>query len=419
MDADRTHRRVVRASTAANALAAVGLLVATTVVHGTDHGSVTASWQVALALAVGAAGAAALLMRRRWQIGGFALMSVALLAEDALRHQQWLHRGPDLLVPGMAVVLARIAASRTGSKRLTAAVAGGAVGVMWLGMVLAGDWDYGPATSRVVLVVAATAVGLFVGTRRAYVDQLRERAERLEHERELVADNAVAQERIRIARELHDVLAHNVSLMVVQAGAMGERMGSSHELRATCDALADTGRTTLSELRRLLGLLRPDEGAGLAPQPGAGALDTLVTRTRAAGLDARLDVRGAPRALPAGVSLSAYRIVQEALTNVIRHASATTVRVSVTYSAHELELLVVDDGVCRDEVAVGPTAALGPGHGILGMRERATLCGGTLDAGAQPGGGFAVRARLPFASSVPGASTEPLARKQLTEGMAR
>ena len=201
---------------------------------------------------------------------------------------------------------------------------------------------------------------------------------------------AIVEERARIARELHDVVAHSVSTMVVQAGA--ERLAVQDERPETAEVLAGiehTGREALAEMRRLLGMLRrDDEELALAPQPSLVHLDALAERMTRAGLTTTVAVEGEPRHLPPGVDLAAYRIVQEALTNALKHSRGTQARVVVRYAARAVELEVVDDGA--------PVAAAGEGgHGLAGMRERVALYGGELEAGAAAAGGWTLRARLP------------------------
>jgi signal transduction histidine kinase len=212
-----------------------------------------------------------------------------------------------------------------------------------------------------------------------------------ERERDVAAREAVVEERARIARELHDAIAHNVSMMVVQAGAerrvLDEQDGSTHEVLETIEHI---GRGALTEMRRLVGMLRSDGGDPLAPQPGLDDLPTLVSQVGAAGLPADLVVEGDRRELPVGIELSAYRIVQEALTNALKHAGAAHASVHVRYGADSLELEIVDDGTGA------PAPVESGGHGLVGMRERVGLYGGRLDAGRQPSGGFAVRVLLPL-----------------------
>jgi signal transduction histidine kinase len=242
---------------------------------------------------------------------------------------------------------------------------------------------------------AALALGLYGGARARLVEGLRERAERADRERELLAERAVAEERVRIAQELHDVVAHNVSLMVVQAQALGATIADERATETT-RAIADLGRQTMAEMHRTLTLLRADGGedAELAPQPGLANLDKLLEQSRAAGLEAELVIEGEPRPLAQAVDLSAFRIVQEALTNVIKHAAGARTEVTLSYRDDGLMLTIVDSG---DESNRSASALPGEGHGVIGMRERANLFGGTLTAEPRPGHGFAVRASLPYA----------------------
>jgi signal transduction histidine kinase len=247
---------------------------------------------------------------------------------------------------------------------------------------------------KLALFAIAWVLGDNIRTRRAYLAELEARAERLEREREEQDERAVIEERTRIARELHDVIAHNVSVMVVQASA-GEDVFDTDPARAreSLSAVASTGRAALTELRRLLGVIRAEEDhdAGYAPQPGIEYLDELVAQIRETGLAVELSVLGEPRELPEGVGLCAYRIIQEALTNTLKHADASQAQVSVRYVADALELEVVDDGRAA-AVVNGDTS----GHGLIGMRERVSLFGGELFVGPRAGRGFAVSARLPL-----------------------
>ena len=237
-------------------------------------------------------------------------------------------------------------------------------------------------------IIVSTIVILLV--HRVLGDKER-RAQLAERERDVAAREAVVEERARIARELHDAVAHNVSMMVVQAGA--ERRVLDDEDGATAEVLGtieQIGRGALTEMRRLVGMLRSDNGDPLAPQPRLDDLPTLVSQVREAGLPVELEVEGEPRELPVGIELSAYRIVQEALTNALKHAGDAHASVRVRYGADSLELEIVDDG------AGAPTAVASGGHGLVGMRERVALYGGKLDAGRRPSGGFAVRVLLPI-----------------------
>ena len=242
-----------------------------------------------------------------------------------------------------------------------------------------------------LLFAIAWLVGRDLRRRRQRFADLEDRAERLEREREEKAQLAVAEERGRIARELHDVIAHGVSVIVVQAQAGPHLLDEPQRAVEVFHAIESSGRDALAELRRLLGILRSDdEQLAIGPQPGLGSLQSLVKQVRASGLPVELRIEGTPVHLPAGIDLSAYRIVQEALTNIVKHAGDAGAEVVVRYAARALELDVIDDG--RSAAA----SRNGSGHGLIGMRERVALYGGTLEAGAQPDGGYAVRARLPF-----------------------
>ncbi len=258
----------------------------------------------------------------------------------------------------------------------------------------------GRAISKLALFAIAWVIGDNLRTRRAYLAELEARAARLEQERETQAERAVIEERTRIARELHDVVAHNVSVMVVQAAA-GEELFDTDPAgaRESLAAVASTGRAALGELRRLLGVIRSDDDdrePSFAPQPDIDYLSELVRQVRDAGLAVELSVLGEPRGLPPAVGLCAYRIVQEALTNTLKHANASGAQVNVRYRADALELQVVDNGR-------GTSAANGEtnGHGIIGMRERVALFDGELTAAARPGGGFSIRATLPLEQATP------------------
>ncbi len=250
---------------------------------------------------------------------------------------------------------------------------------------------------QLALLGIAWAVGDNLGTRRAYLAELEARAERLEREREEQAALATLEERARIARELHDVIAHNVSVMVVQATAGEELFDSNPQgAREALSAVTATGRDALGELRRLLGVIRPvpddEEPAAYDPQPGLAALPDLLEQVRATGLAVALSVDGEPSELPEAASLCVYRIVQEALTNTIKHADATTVAVDLRYAGDVLEVSVRDDG----HNAGGQVNGTGSGHGLIGMRERVALFGGEVHAGPAPAGGYRVIARLPL-----------------------
>jgi signal transduction histidine kinase len=233
--------------------------------------------------------------------------------------------------------------------------------------------------------------GVALGSRTAQTRELRERVEIAEEERRLAEDRAAAEERTRIARELHDVVAHSVSVMVVQASGVRRLLHDDQEReREALLSVEQIGREALSEMRRMLGVMRTGEErpADLAPQPGLRNLDRLIAQLAEAGLDVSLRVEGERPELPAGIDLSAYRIVQEGLTNTLKHAKGAHADVVVRYADDGVEVEIVDDGP-------GVNGSHLDGHGLVGMRERVAVYGGTLDAGPRDGGGFVLRAQLP------------------------
>jgi signal transduction histidine kinase len=236
----------------------------------------------------------------------------------------------------------------------------------------------------------AWIIGFALGERLRETDVTRRLAEQAEQEREQQAELAVAEERARIARELHDVVGHSVSVMTVQAAAVRRLLESDQEKeREALMVVEQTGREALAEMRRMVGVLRrPEEAPALAPQPSLEHLDQLVANTREAGLPVEVRIEGTPTQLPAGVDTTAYRIVQEALTNAVKHANADRAEVVVRYGNGTVELIVSDDGRGNDDGG-------GSGHGLVGMRERVSVYGGELEAGPQAGGGFRLRATLP------------------------
>ena len=252
--------------------------------------------------------------------------------------------------------------------------------------------------SNALVFGAAWLLGHFVGRRRAYTARLEQTAE-LERTRAEQARRAVAEERLRLARELHDVVAHSISVIAVQSG-VGAHVADTQpeEAAKALAAIEATSRAALTELRRLLGVLRQeDEPQGdLAPVPGLADLDGLLAEVAKAGLAVRLQVEGRPAPLPAGVDLSAYRIVQEALTNVVKHAGPARAQVTIRYRDHEVMVEVIDDG--RGVAAPTGDGRARVGHGLIGMRERVAVFGGDLEAGPRSDGGFRVAARLPLAA---------------------
>jgi signal transduction histidine kinase len=274
--------------------------------------------------------------------------------------------------------------------RWSYAAVGGTMAVVGITAFVQGETVFDVGTGFVVLFVV-WYIGRRNRNRADYLTLLQERAAQLEREQAAEARRAVVEERTRIARELHDVVAHRVSVMTVQAGAAKTVAADDPDgaLRAM-EAVEQAGRQALDELRHLLGVLRPDAGVeGLGPQPGLADVPRLVDQFRQAGLDVSLTMNGAQADLPARVDLSTYRIVQEALTNVLKHAGPNTrTEARLTSDGDGVAVEVLDDGQ-------GTTSLPGSGHGIAGMRERAQLLGGSLDAGPRPAGGFRVAAYLP------------------------
>ena len=250
------------------------------------------------------------------------------------------------------------------------------------------------STSEFVFIPVLALIGWFAGLvlreRAEQAEAAELRAARAEREREIAARIGVAEERARIARELHDIVAHAVSVMVLQVGAVRHKLPP--DLAPETAALRDVeqaGRTALAEMRHLLGAMRDEhDGPEMAPQPGLGSLDGLLARVRGAGLPVALHVSGEPLRLPPAIDASAYRIVQEGLTNALKHAGASRADVAVRYSPSEVEIEVRDDGR-------GAASDDGLGHGLVGIGERVKLYGGEMAAGTANGGGFVLSTRLP------------------------
>ncbi|MCQ9384302.1 sensor histidine kinase [Brevibacterium sp. 50QC2O2] len=254
--------------------------------------------------------------------------------------------------------------------------------------------DVGQLGVLIVVTLWVWTWGTLVRIRRQYIAGLRERAEQAERERETNARIAVADERERIAREIHDIVSHSLSVVVVMSdGAAAKVYTEPDRAKTAILGVRDTGRTALAEMRRMLGVLRDDEPGSRAPQPGVAQLGDLVAQSRTAGMPVTFTLDGETVPLPQGVELAVYRVVQEALTNARKHAGPglTRVDVALTYRPDKVEVRVCDDGR-------GPTAGVQPdsgGHGLVGMRERVAAHEGTLTAGPGTGGGFEVVAVLP------------------------
>jgi signal transduction histidine kinase len=334
--------------------------------------------------------AAALVLRRSHAAVALVVSSAAFLVAGLFVTSR-VDNGPVAFFVALIVAFYSAGAWGAGYRDLMlAVVAFVAIAVL---DVTRGVFDVnGPRQPVAWLVLAiAWVVGRELGRRRGDVAMLADRAARLEQEQATNARAAVQEERARIARELHDVVAHSVSVMVVQAQAGPRLTTDPAQASSAFAAIEHSGREALVELRRMLGILRTDSGRpDTEPQPGLDSLPRLVEHVAEAGLSVRCVIDGEPQPLPPGVDLSAYRIVQEALTNTLKHARAETAEVTLRYRAAALEVEVVDDG------RGGETRVGGSGHGLIGMRERASLHGGELAAGPRGEGGFAVRARLPL-----------------------
>jgi signal transduction histidine kinase len=253
------------------------------------------------------------------------------------------------------------------------------------------------AVTWTLFVIGPVAAGRAIGLRSALTGELRANAERLEREQQALTRQAAAQERNRIARELHDIVAHSVSVMVIQAQA-AQRVADD-DRQAAREALRSVqgcGRDALIEMRRMIGVLRHEEGELLgAGSPGMAQLSALVERAAASGLPVELSIEGQPRELPPGLDLIAFRVLQEALTNAIKHAGPASAHVRVAFTNHHLELEVLDTG--RGRAGLPPVSG---GQGLVGMQERLALYGGELHTGGRRGGGFLVQARIPLDEAV-------------------
>ena len=338
-----------------------------------------------------AAMAVPVVFRRKYPVRGFAIAAVAGALQLIVFPQPV---GSDLAILLLLYTLAAYRPRRVSVAGLAVCLIGAVIAV--------GVWSP-RGVGAVNQILLATV--LFSGTalvawvlgdsmryRRAYLASLEDRAARLERERDAQAQIAAAAERARIARELHDVIAHNVSVMVVQADGAGYALRRDPERAGQAlTAISRTGRQALAEMRRLLGVLRSDDQqADLAPQPGLEQLRELLDQAREAGMSVSFTLEGPVRPLPEGAELAAYRVVQESLTNTRKHGGlAATAAVTLRYEPGGLLLQVTDDGLGA------AAAADGPGHGMTGMRERVEMYGGTVRAGPLPNGGYQVTARLP------------------------
>ena len=334
------------------------------------------------------AGAAALLVRRRHPVAALVGTLIPAFAYDLLNYPG----GLCTIAVGVALFsVADAGHPRAGISAIVAVVGG----FLAFGVVLGRGHviDLITAMWFAGWLVTSLVLGETTRNRRAYLEAVEQRAFEAERSREDEARRRADEERIRIARELHDILAHRISMISVQSGVGAHLLDRDPaQARSALLAVNRASKEALQELRATLGLLRQVDGPEpRSPAPGLNQLDRIVASANAAGVNVRLDVTGRPRDLPTGVDLAAYRIIQESLTNVIRHARAATARIAIAYGWADVVIQVEDNGRGVDEY--GPSSA--GGNGLLGMRERAAALGGDLEAGPLAAGGFQVRARLP------------------------
>jgi signal transduction histidine kinase len=362
---------------------AIEMVLETAIRYGAPNGPTTPKW---FAVPAAALIALPLLARRRFPFAAPAALWVVAVAISFVDGR---------LVPftTAATVAGLIAAFLLGNLPDRTQARAGLVVVVGAAAILMYN-NPGHTTGELIVVPALFFVGWLAGfalrQRAAQAEEAEDRAIRAERERAAATRIAVAEERARIARELHDVVAHAVSVMVLQVGAVRHRLPEA--LTEDKEALIDVekaGRAALAEMRRLLGALHDGEDVERAPQPGLDNLDDLVERVSKAGLPVRLQVQGDAVPLPRAIDLSAYRIVQEGLTNSLKHANANRADVRVRYGREDLELEVRDNGV-------GASSSDGLGHGLVGIQERVKIYGGEMSAGVAPEGGFVLTARLPL-----------------------
>ena len=329
-----------------------------------------------------------LAFRRLWPFA--TLVLVATFAVASAQHTG----GPWVQIGAVALAAYSVGDARSKAAATALAVIGVAAG-MALAFVAIGADTPQALVLPFVIVIPAFLLGDAVATRRAEREQRDAAARRALAESEERVRVAVENERRHVARELHDVVAHGVSVMVIHAGAARQVLASApDEAERSLLTVESTGRDVMTELRRMLGALNEDgEAAAIGPQPGIGQIGALVERVREAGLPAQLQVEGSPAELPASLDVTAYRIVQEALTNALRYARRAATLVHVSYEPSQLRLEILDDGPPGEQAST-----TGIGRGLAGMRERAALVGGRLEAGPRLGGGYAVRAWLPLES---------------------
>jgi signal transduction histidine kinase len=385
--------RLVVDGVLALALAAVALVEIAVSSEGVDASDI--AWSVAFAAAI----TLPLALRRRYPFAVMAVVGSAAIVYNAIDVP------PDPYTLTFAVLLALYTASAYASRRL--AIAAGVVTLIVQIVLnlpgLAEEETFADDVNQVVLLGGAWVVGQNTRYRRRQAELLEERAERVERERAELERIAVLEERGRLAREIHDVIAHSVGVIAVQAGAARAVAEQRPDrAREALGAIEEVSKDTLVELRRTLGALRgPSDEAALAPAPGLDRLGELVEQVGRAGVSVSVSEEGDRIDLPPGVDLSAFRVVQEALTNTVKHAGQTAAHVSIRSGAGWLEVAVTDDGGPRaGDGGNGATgdAVMGAGQGLIGMRERVTMLGGEFEAGRR-GSGFAVRARFPIGAT--------------------
>ncbi|MFF5211159.1 sensor histidine kinase [Streptosporangium sp. NPDC000396] len=338
---------------------------------------------LALWVAVGGAAAILVLFRRRAPFAVLSVYSTANITSFALLHEP---AAAWQFYTQLVLLFTLLSEVQPRSAKAAAGVAATGTYVFFMIAIASPPPGWGDVAVGLVMCAIAAGAGLAVRRHRVLAVQAAERGE-------LLAREAVSEERTRIARELHDIVAHSVSVMTLQAGGVRLMLHEEQEReREMLTTVEEMGREAVDELRRMLGLLRGPQDGGSDAQPGLDRLDDLLEQVRAAGLEVTLDVQGEPVRLPAGLDLSAYRIVQEALTNTLKHAGPTTAAVTVGYHPLELHLEVVDQGPRGSRGSRGREG----GHGLIGMRERAALFQGTFTAGPLGSGGFGVRVVLPL-----------------------
>ena len=368
------------------AIVAVALLAAAEVAFRLDDGDHKLHGNTVLMAAFAALFVLPLLTRRRFPFGAAAAVFVIGIAGSVWNGSLVTYAGGNFIGVLIATFLFGMLWERERS------LIGLAIAVGAAAFVIHNDPNQGISDFGFIAFTFTIAwlAGLALGSQLKTAATAIERAERAEQERELKALAAVAEERARIARELHDIVGHSVSVMTVQASAVRRLLRDDQEReREALLTVEETGRAALAEMRRLVGVLRrPEEAPALVPQPSLDHVDKLVEQAREAGLPTRLTVEGETSPLPAGIDLTAYRLVQEGLTNALKHAHATQAEVLVRYANGSVELVVSDNGSGDGKGDSG-------GHGLVGMRERVAVVGGELAAGPRANGGYGLRARLP------------------------